>query len=571
MNQPISDETAKPSPLPKGQGSEVNGATGKTTPIAIALAVLAVGGVAFFVGRGTAGKPTSPPPAAREGASVAGGTQGENAPASATAAGTAAESPSGQPQRITLDPAAEKTAGIRTESVSLRPVQSLLTVPGVVQVGPDRVAKVTPPVGGKVAGILVRIGERVRAGQPLITLDSGEIAQTQATVKTAQSQRQQAAAQVRTAEAGVGQAQSRLASARIALSRQRELARAGAFSQGPLQSAQSEQAQAESELLQNQADLANKTRVAERNQKIFTAGVVSRQELEQAQTDQRQAEARIEQSQKRVALARQTLEREKKVFGRDLLSAQQVQTAEAEVRQAEGDVQRAEREAQATRTAASGAVQAVQNAQASLRALVGSGVLGDGGRLTLLAPLAGVVSDHPVTRGEAVSANTTLLVIENLNSVVVQASVPESDAARVGAGQRAEVTVSAYPGVRFGGIVQSVATDVDPKTRALAARILVANVAGRLRSEMFTQVHLATSGTRRAVAIPADTIMQDGVERSVFVTAEGGGYEKRVVVVGPQFGDRVEITSGLKDGERVVVQGAFTLKSEARKGELKEE
>lgn len=498
---------------------------------------------------------------------------------------------------IKLSPDAIKTAGIRLEAARIAPVGESLSAPGTVEVSPNRAAKITPPAPGKIVRLLANLGQWVRAGQPLAVLDSFEVAQAhaaerqaeanlqqaQAALQTAQAETAQAQAGVRQAEAEVQQARTKQASAETVLERQRELASAGAFSQPTLQAAQAALSEAQSQLLQAQTELQSHLLVLQRAERLFKEELISRSELEQAQLEHRQDQARVEQDQARVAIATQTLEREKRVFSGDLLTRREVQTAEAEVRAAQGEVQRArqgvlraqqdvrkaEKEVQAARTALRGAESGLSAARANLYALEGSGhTEGSGGLITLKAPIAGVITERNTSIGEAVERTSTLFVIENLNTVLVNANVPEKDVARVRVGQPVEVTVPAYPDQRFTGVVQSMAGRVDEKTRSLTVRCLVENSAGRLRPEMFARVFLGIGAHKNALTVAASALNAVDGKRIVYVE-EDGGYEKREVGVGRTTGGRVEILSGVKPGERVVIAGVFVLKSEGKKAELK--
>jgi cobalt-zinc-cadmium efflux system membrane fusion protein len=132
------------------------------------------------------------------------------------------------------------------------------------------------------------------------------------------------------------------------------------------------------------------------------------------------------------------------------------------------------------------------------------------------------------------------------------------------------VTVVAYPKATFTGIVQSIGSAVDEKTRALPVRCLVRNPGGLLKPEMFARVSLATGAIRTALTVPDAAVDEDGEERFVYVAMEGG-YQKRTVTTGQVMGNRIEILSGVKAGEKVVTDGVFVLKSESKKDELKEE
>lgn len=477
------------------------------------------------------------------------------------------DAPSPISDMVTLDAPAARKAGVQVQAARYASVQATLAAPGVVETSPSRVAKITPPVAGKVTRILVTLGQNVSAGQPLVVLDSTEVAQAQAAVQQAQADQRQAEAKVQTALAQVRQAQGNAASARAALNRQREFVRVGAFSQAPLQAAQSEQSQAQSELLQAQSELQTRTGALARAQKLFEAGIDSRAELEQAQADQRQSQIRVGQGQARVGIARLALTREQTVSSRGLLNQQPVQTAQAELRTATGEVQRLQTEAQAARTGLVGARQAVAAARTNLAALVGSARAEAGGRLTLRAPISGTVAQRPVTLGEAVERSGTLLTLQNLASVTVTASVGEADVARVRVGQPVEVMVSAYPGRRFPGVVQSLGDALDSKTRTLPAHCLVENRDGSLKPAMFARVSLATGRSGSAVTVPSTAIDEDGTQRFVYV-AKVGGYERRPVRVGRRTGATTQIVSGLRPGERVAVAGVFVLKSESKKSLL---
>lgn len=470
---------------------------------------------------------------------------------------------------IKLSANAVKTAGIRVEAARRVPLGESLTIPATVEVGPNRGAKITPPVPGKVARLLANVGQFVRAGQTLVVLNSVEVAQAHAAVHQAESGVEQAQAARQTARAGVGQAQTALQNAETALRGQRRLARAGVFSQPSLQAARAAVADAESELLQAQTEAQSHTTVLARAERLFKEQLIARVELEQAQAEQRQDATRMAQAEARVSSAQQTLAREERLAQGGLLSRQALQANEAEVRTARGALQRAKEEERAARTSLNAARSAVSTARANLQAAEGSGhTEGEGGLLSLAAPLSGIVTERNATLGEAVERTTTLFVVENLQSVQVVASVPERDVARVRAGQRVEVTVAAYPKQRFPGVVQSIGSRVDEKTRALPVRVLVQNPSGRLKPDMYASVALATGERVTALAVPATAVGEEGDERFVFVE-ENGGYERRDVTLGRTSNGMVEILSGVKAGEPVVTQGVFVLKSEGAKAALK--
>lgn len=476
-----------------------------------------------------------------------------------------------QPQNplITLAPAALRNAGIQTRPVTLAPLTVTMTVPGTVEANPSRQAKITPPVPGKLVRILVHQGQAVRAGQPLAVLDSYDVAQAHAAVRDAELNVGQAYAAVQTAQAQIGQSRAKWDSTRTTLARQRQFAQAGAFSQAPLFAAQSEAAQAQSELAQAQTETQTKTAAAGRAERLIQDQLISRSELEQTQADLQQSKARVEQAKTRLALAKQALAREKKVYGGDLLSKQAVQSAQADVRAAGAEVQTDVRQAQSAQTAMRSARGRVTAARENLYALEGGGHSeGGAGLVTLFAPLGGIVTERSATLGETVERSTALMTISNTSAVLVQANVPEKDVARVRVGQTVQVTVPTYPGKVFAGVVQTLGSSVDEKTRSLPVRCLVENRDGRLKPDMFARVALTTGKGGSAVYVPSAAIDEDGEERFVYVGKQGG-YEKRSVKIGHATATTAQIVSGLKPGESVAVEGVFVLKSESKKDELK--
>ncbi len=455
-------------PLPSKPASSRGG-----LPLVIAGLVVAVGTGAYFVGRGSA----TPPPrenvaaissSASESAEQKGNEAGESGETGEASEGEANEGKAKETGEggeasesgvIKFDAEAAEAAGIRVEPVRLALSRDVLTVPGTVEVSPNRGAKVTPPAPGRVVQFLATIGDTVRAGQPLAIIDSAEVAAGVAAVREAQSGVQQASAQVQTAQAGAARARTRQSSAESALARQRELSRTGAFSQPSLQAAQNELTDAEAERDQALTALQAAITVASRTERLFKEELVARTELEQAQTARRQEETRVARAEKRVATARQAQQREERVFRGGLLSKQVVQTADAEVRAARAEVRQSEQEVAAARTALQGARTRLSAAQESLRALQGGVQTNKGAsssRITLRAPIGGVITARSVTLGEAVERGAEVFVIENLGAVIVEAGVPEAEVARIRVGRPVEVTVASYPGTRFSGVVETI-------------------------------------------------------------------------------------------------------------------
>jgi cobalt-zinc-cadmium efflux system membrane fusion protein len=553
-----SDNSRKPIP---GESSAVTAIPPRARgPVAITAAGLTIAAVAYVLGR-SASHTAPRAPEAREAARSAA------APAKDGDAG--ADKPAAT-ALIKLDADAADRAGIKTAAVTNAPLAETLTVTGSVEVGTNRSAIVTPPASGRIVALEASPGDSVRAGQVLATLDSPEIAQSQAAIAQASSAVASARAQVQTAEATVMQSRTKLGSAQSALDRQRELAGTGALSQPSLQAAQGESNAALAELAQARTALDAQTVIVVRDEQLFQSEVVARAELDEAKVSQLLARTRVTQAEVRARLAGESLKREQKVFQGGLLPKQAIQSAAADARAAEGDVRQAEMQVRAAQTGLQGAQSALEATRANANALSGGrDIRRAPGRIEILAPLGGVVADRPVTLGQAVERGAELFIIQNLRAVQVTAIVPEADVARIHVGEPVEVTVSAYPRARFRGTVQSIGSQVDEKTRALPVRCLVSNPGGMLNPGMFASVHIQSGhSTSSALSVPDASVDEDGDKRFVYV-AKDGGYEKRAVRVGRTSGRVVEITEGLKAGEQVATAGMFLLKSESKKSELK--
>jgi Cu(I)/Ag(I) efflux system membrane fusion protein len=183
-------------------------------------------------------------------------------------------------------------------------------------------------------------------------------------------------------------------------------------------------------------------------------------------------------------------------------------------------------------------------------------------RVTLRAPVSGVVAELGAREGMTVSAGTTLFRIAGLGTVWVVAEVPEAQAGMLVPGERAEVRVPAYPDETFAGRVAAILPEVNAATRTVRARIEVANPAGKLKPGMYATLALAPRA-RAGLLVPSEAVIRTG-ERSVVIRAESGGKFRAVEVeVGMESGGDAEIRKGLEPGDKVVVSGQFLIDSEA--------
>ncbi len=162
-------------------------------------------------------------------------------------------------------------------------------------------------------------------------------------------------------------------------------------------------------------------------------------------------------------------------------------------------------------------------------------------------------------------------VVSDLNTVWVTASLNERDLSLIHAGASARVTTQAYPNQTFVGRVALVGDTLDPATRTVPVRIIVANPGIRLRPQMFATASIDQPATRAAVFAPEDALQNINGMQVVFVTEDGKSFRSQAVQLGTRAGQRVEVVQGLKPGDHIAVAGAFMVKSELLKGSMGEE
>lgn len=184
------------------------------------------------------------------------------------------------------------------------------------------------------------------------------------------------------------------------------------------------------------------------------------------------------------------------------------------------------------------------------------------GRVTLAAPVGGVVLEKNIVEGARVEAGTSLYRIGNLGRVWIQASVYERDAPFVLVGQPARAYLPALP-APLSARVTFVAPIVDEKTRTIEARLELANPRLALKPGMFVDVIIeAPLGSR--LAVPDSALLMSGEHRYAFVDRGDGKLDPVEVEVGAMAGDYDEVRSGLSAGDRVATSATFLLSSEAK-------
>ncbi len=188
----------------------------------------------------------------------------------------------------------------------------------------------------------------------------------------------------------------------------------------------------------------------------------------------------------------------------------------------------------------------------------------------IVAPFAGRVIARNLTKGEVVETNRKIFVVADLSTVWVVGNVSEKDISYVNSAtavpnQPVEVHVAAYPDEVFQGIVSYVGDVLDTATRTMQVRLILANPTGRLKPEMFATIRVSSEPASDVLVIPEAAVQHDRNRSFVFVQKETGVYEARTIRLGDRNGTFAAVIDGVVEGEAVVTEGAFILKSELLK------
>jgi membrane fusion protein, heavy metal efflux system len=312
------------------------------------------------------------------------------------------------------------------QAVGAEDVQRHLVAPAQVEAEPTRMAKISPPLAGRVVKLFVHFGDTVKPGSPLFTLDSPDLV-----------------------------------------------------------SAQSDGLKAKSALAQADRSLA-------RQKDLRAHGIGADRDLEQAQTDRETAESELERTSLRLGLLK-----------------------------------------------------------------VGGGVIG--GPLTVTSPIAGRVIDLSTAPGQYQNdPAAVLMIIADLSTVWVTASVQEKDLRRVQQGDEAVAAFAAYPGENFMGHVLFVGDLLDPDTRTIKVRVAFTNPESRLKPGLFANVTFRSKAVPEIV-VPTSAVVISGERSTVYVEVAPWTFERHTVELGDQLKDRIVVTKGLDAGSRIIATNAVLM------------
>ncbi len=279
--------------------------------------------------------------------------------------------------------------------------------------------------------------------------------------------------------------------------------------------------------------------------------------------------AAVIQAKNKLDFAENNLERKKRLAALGAAAGREVAEAEVEYKNAKAEYDflstiQVAREQQQTASELEQSRAVVRRIIQSLSAL-GASTNGEGGTLAVASPIAGTIVDRHISVGQAVTQGSELMTVMNLESVIIEAQLPESQATRAKAGQHITVRIPGLPDHPFEGRVETVGDAVDPQKRTVPVRARITNAGAILKHEMAVEARIATGVRKDSLLVRVAAIVEDEGIKVVYVK-EGNRYERRPVTVGTINYQWAEILSGVEAGEEVVTAGAYQLKNMQKGG-----
>ncbi|MFC4761774.1 efflux RND transporter periplasmic adaptor subunit [Dyella koreensis] len=197
--------------------------------------------------------------------------------------------------------------------------------------------------------------------------------------------------------------------------------------------------------------------------------------------------------------------------------------------------------------------------QTRLASLSGAAVKGDVRRMAVVSPANGSITALSTAVGAfANDVNAVLMTVTDLGHVWVTAHVAENESALVTPGLSADVVLPALPGRHVQGTVQSVSDVLDADSRRVKARIVVPNIDGALKANMFATAVFRVAQPK-ALLVPQSALLMNNDSVTVFVEVSPWAFARRTVELGLDEGEQARIIKGLTPGERVVVAGGVLI------------
>lgn len=191
-----------------------------------------------------------------------------------------------------------------------------------------------------------------------------------------------------------------------------------------------------------------------------------------------------------------------------------------------------------------------------------SQLAGSGQSTAVTAPISGEITRAEIAIGEVIDGAEVVYEISDPSRIWIEANLFERDLEALQNATTAEVRVPAAQNKVFRGQLYKLSGTVDPESQTVTALFTVDNASNALRINMSAQISVASGVSSRGLAIPEASIVRSGARQIVFVHTTAEHFEPRDVTTGPaSAGGYVQVTGGVKPGERVLVTGTHQMRA----------
>jgi len=183
-------------------------------------------------------------------------------------------------------------------------------------------------------------------------------------------------------------------------------------------------------------------------------------------------------------------------------------------------------------------------------------------KTTIRAPFGGRVSERMVQSGQHVSLNDPLFQVTDFDPLIARIFLPEADVIGLEVGVPVRVALNADPSVEFEGRIRQISPIVDTSTGTVKVTVEVSKPPSAVRPGSFVGIHIVRETRQESIVIPMDAVIRELQKAYVFVV-EGDSAKKRDLELGLQEGERVEVLTGVDEGEQLIVAGQGGLKDDS--------
>lgn len=412
---------------------------------------------------------------------------------------------------VTLSPEAASQVEIKDELIASRKLQAILRVTGQIKPEIGKEVNVNARFVGRVDKLLVTLGQPVKKGDTLATVESQEITSMQAELI---------------------ESKSKLDTARAHEERERQI-----FEEQLQRPEVLIQARASFEDAQAQMELAEAN--FKRLESLYREKIASQKDLLQSKAAYIKSKAAFTE-------ASIDLQREERLYRNKSMLKRDYQEAKAETAREKQHVEVLRQRLISMAVAESIVDQIIRTGR-----LIGI--------IPIKAPANGVITHVGVAVGEVIDPSKQAFTISDLATVVLSADIPEADVRKVRLGTRLKLKLASDPKHPIEGTISYVGMHVDAHTRTVPIRAHLDNSDGHLKPNMFAEVEIETE-PNNALACPKAAIQErDG--RKVVYVRQGDEYKERPIITGTETEEYCEIKSGISEGDKVATQGSLMLRT----------